>query len=194
MALVCLLSRPAFCQLQANPIAIDFGDRGHNENPAGTLVLSNTGSVPITIREVKPSCDCIKIEPRTLTAPIPAGGAVALKVSMGSGRAIGILEKHIEITAAETGVPPLSIPVGMRVLDGLSVEPRELKFDGVVGGQPLTEAVDIRWSASVKSPRPITVTDASVKGHPSPLDRPCGTPASTSRRRCPTSPAESGSR
>ena len=164
--LFCLLVNASWIsgQLTVNPPVIDFGYRGHNESPEEKVTITNTGQAPIKVREIKVSCSCMKVEPPRLEAAIPPGGSSEFGVTMSSGRAIGRLEKYIEIYPADSGLQPIRIPVGMRVLEGLVVEPTDLKFDGVVGGQPLTQSVSIKWNPRVKDPKPFAVTDIHVTG------------------------------
>lgn len=126
-----------------DPRAVDFGERGHDDRASRTLTLRNDGTAPVRVLAVEKTCDCLTISPRSLPAPIPPGGSATLEVSMGSGRAIGALEKYVDIRTDDPRVPSIRVPVRMRVFDGFSIEPRELRFDGVCGGDPLTQSVAV---------------------------------------------------
>ncbi|MGQ9591421.1 MAG: DUF1573 domain-containing protein [Planctomycetota bacterium] len=129
-----------------HPRVVDFGDRGHDERPSATLSLRNDGTAPVKVLAVEKTCDCLAISPRSIPAPIPPGGSAVLEVSMASGRAIGALEKYIDIRTDDPRAPSIRVPVRMRVFDGFSIEPRELHFDGVCGGEPLAQSVAVAFS------------------------------------------------
>lgn len=133
-------------RLLVSPERIDFGDRGQMERPSATLTLSNDGDTDLEVLEMKPSCSCIQVRPGRLSRPIPPGGALKVRVLMGSGRAIGSLSKYIAIRT--DGVPALTrVPTRLSVFDGLRQEPRDIHFEGVVGGQPVARSVDLLWPA-----------------------------------------------
>ena len=151
--MVCLWTAPltAGGRLSVSPNALDFGERGHRERPSATLRLSNDGDGPLTIAAIEPSCSCIELRPDRGPAPLTPGKSMEIAVTMGSGRAIGKLEKHITIRT--DGAPGLvRVPVGMRVFDGLSQEPRDVVFEGVVGGDPATRTIDLVWSRGRSRP------------------------------------------
>lgn len=140
-ALPCAAARS---ELQVEPAALDFGERGQNERPEAPVQLRNTGTAPILIQDLKKSCDCIALSPPTLPSRIEPGQAVTVLVSMGSGRAMGRLDKSITIRASGAGRPEVSIPVRMRVFEDLEVEPRSIRFEGVLGGKPEKAVVDVK--------------------------------------------------
>lgn len=149
--LAVLLPRaPAFAQIECRPRAIDFGERGHDERPAETLILRNVGASALAVGTIRPNCDCIRVEPSEMRDPIPPGGSVELVVSMSSGRAIGTMEKSIAIEVP-TG-PALKVPVSMRVHPGLELKPRDLRFEGVFGGDPVVQHVAIALGARGAGP------------------------------------------
>lgn len=143
VALLVLLVRPAAAQVKAEPAELDFGRRGHNDRPVLTLVLENVGTAPVAVTRIAPSCSCIQVEPALPPGPIPAAGKVEIKVSMGSGRAMGVLDKALSIATTHPGSPVLHVPVHMRVFEDLEMKPGELHFDGAVGGPPISESVVI---------------------------------------------------
>ena len=134
----------ALAQLSVSPRAIDFGEHGHEARRKAELTLENRGSEPLTISEIHPTCGCIEVRPPALAEAIPAGGSVRLTVTMSGGRAMGVLEKAIEIRPRAGA--PLRVPVTMKVLHEFRMEPRELRFDGVVGGEPITAEVRVERS------------------------------------------------
>jgi hypothetical protein len=140
-------AHPASAQIKVTPALIDFGERGHDERPTETLTLENKGKEPVTVSEIKPTCGCISVDPPILLNPIPPGGSEKLKVSMGSGIAMGVLEKHIAIYTEDRNTPVAMASVKMRVFENFSMEPRELHFDGVAGGEPVTKMIEIKWGA-----------------------------------------------
>ncbi|MGH9362259.1 MAG: DUF1573 domain-containing protein, partial [Thermoanaerobaculia bacterium] len=97
LLLVSGLAAPARAQLHIEPRAIDFGERGQNERPEATVLLENRGPVPLVVREIKVSCDCLQVFPPRIDAPLPPQGSLPLRVSMGSGRAMGRLDKRISL-------------------------------------------------------------------------------------------------
>src|SRR5262245_43813861 len=126
LPLLLFLSLPAAspAQLKLDPPSIDFGDRGQNERPETTVTLRNLRTTPLTLREIKKSCYCLNFFPDRFPAPIPAGGQTQLKVSMGSGRAMGRLEKRLTILTSSASQPEVSLPVAMSVLEAFEMEPR----------------------------------------------------------------------
>ena len=150
-------------QVKVTPAFVDFGYRGHNERPLETLLIENKGPAEVTIRELKPSCSCLTVEPAVIAAPIPAGGSVTVKIGMSSGRAMGILEKHLTLVTSDARVRPVEVPIRMSVFEGFSMEPYDVHFDGVVGGAPVTMTVDVTWSARGRPPRTFTLEPGVVK-------------------------------
>lgn len=158
-----LLVAPSLrADIVCTPRVIEFGDRGHNERPSATLKLRNTGERPVRIHSIKPSCGCIGIQPPALPRAVPPGGTAEIEVSMGSGRAIGRLHKSILITTDDPGRPSINVSVQMRVFDGLSMEPRDLKYDGVVGGDPVTKTIDLKWDERRGGPGKLAVSIVGV--------------------------------
>lgn len=162
-AVLSLTAVPLAAQLRLSPSTIDFGERGHEERPTLALVLENTGTEPLVVAALKPNCSCITVTPPALSGPIPPGGSEEVLVSMSSGRAMGILEKRLEVLTAEERPAAFSIPLVMRVHDGFLLEPHDLRFDGVVGGEPLTRSVEVKRR---KGPRdaPFMLEAEGVKG------------------------------
>ncbi len=141
LALLALAAPRLFAGLSVSPPAIDFGERGHDERPTETLVLRNDGAKPLSVLKIEKSCDCIAIVPSSLSAPIPPRGTATVAVSMTSGRGMGLFEKYLTIRTDDTASPAVRVPVRMRVLEGFSIEPRELHYDGVCGGKPVAQSV-----------------------------------------------------
>jgi hypothetical protein len=163
LLLLSLVSTPAArAQLQVLPPSIDFGERGQNERPEATLTLRNTGSRPLLVREIKKSCDCLGFFPPQLNGPIPPGGTSQIKVSMGSGRAMGLLEKRITIVTQNLEQPELVIPVAMRVFDAFEMEPRSVSLEGVCGGAPAQAAVEIKLRPG-RRPQPVRLEVKTVR-------------------------------
>ncbi len=133
----------AFSQIAVEPRAVDFGSRGQGERPEVELIVRNTGKEGVTIGEMKRSCDCIQLSPASLP-PIEAGQSASLKVSMGSGRAMGRLDKSITLTPSDPRFAAVQVPISMRVLDEFEMEPYGLRLDGVIGGPMEKAAVEIR--------------------------------------------------
>lgn len=159
LILACGSSPRLEAQTQLRPDRVDFGDCGHNEKPSAKVVIENRGASPLTIREIRTSCSCIDVSPRTIQMPIAPGGSETITVSMGSNRAMGVLDKYLTIVAADAAIRPVTLPVHMRVFPGFAMEPRELRFDGVCGGRPLTLGLELRR----KDRRPFTLTLDGVK-------------------------------
>ena len=80
--------------LQVNPDRIFFPDLGHGERPRQTLTLFNGGDETLRISSIKPSCDCIKVFPATVSQIAP-GESVDLEVTMHSGRQMGKVNKKL---------------------------------------------------------------------------------------------------
>jgi hypothetical protein len=159
-----LVPAPLAAQIEATPRAMDLGERGHNEKVEAELLLKNAGKEPVSLGRIAPTCSCIQVDPPALPQPIAPGASVKLTVTMSSGRAMGALHKALEITRAGATVPSLRIPVAMSVLSDYEVEPRELQFEGVVGGQPLVQTVRVTWNPKVKGKGELSVSAPVVKG------------------------------
>jgi hypothetical protein len=158
VALSLAVAPAALAQVKVTPGFLDFGERGHMEKPSAEIVLENGSQKPLTIWEMKPTCGCIQLEPPALVNVIPPGGSAKVKVSMGSGRAMGSLDKSIEISTSDPATPRLTIPAKMRVFTGFVSAPLDLKFDGVFGGAPVTQSVEVkRRSAAALQPFTLTV-------------------------------------
>ncbi|MBI4601356.1 MAG: DUF1573 domain-containing protein [Planctomycetes bacterium] len=156
---------PAAGQLAVSPPVLDFGDRGHHETPSDFLEIRNEGTEPLAIREVRQSCSCITLDSAAAKAPIPPGGSVKLQVHMASGRAIGKLEKHIDILPVDPRVRPVRVAARMRVFDGFSQDPLDLRFDGIVGGPPITRSFEVRrpGDAGAAAGPPFSLEAGAVK-------------------------------
>jgi hypothetical protein len=86
---------------------------------------------------------------------------VAVNVSMGSGRALGRLDKWIDIQT--DGKPAqVKVPANMRVFAGFDMEPYQFHFDGEVGGAAVTEAVEIKWVERTPPPKEFSFTVEGV--------------------------------
>jgi hypothetical protein len=184
---VILAGGVAFAQVEVTPPSINFGERGQNERPEETVIIRNKGARPVQIQEIKKSCDCLTISPAQIGAPIPAGGTFPIRISMGSGRAMGRLDKYVTIVTSEPGkhvltgpggrvgpevkIPGVSpdplkgevkIPISMRVFDDFEMEPRELRFAGAIGGPPETGSVEVKLRKG-RPPMPIDLKVVEVK-------------------------------
>ena len=148
--------------LVAEPAVIDFGERGHLETPQTRLSLANRSGQPIRIQQLRPSCSCIRLKPATWPTPIAAGESVIVEVSMGSGRAMGTLSKHIDI---QTDRGSVRVPTRMSVFDGFRVEPLETVFTGRVGGEPVTHAIDVRWTRPAPPPADLRLVVEGIDGY-----------------------------
>jgi hypothetical protein len=162
-AVLSLTVAPLPAQLRLSPSALDFGERGHEEQPTLALVLENTGTEPLVVAALKPNCSCITVSPPSLSGAIAPGSSEEVLISMSSGRAIGILEKRLEVLVGGGRPGSFLVPLIMRVHEGFQVEPHDLRFDGVVGGEPLTRSVEVKRR---KGPRdaPFTLAAEGVKG------------------------------
>jgi hypothetical protein len=158
--ILCLAPADARAQIKLTPPAVDFGERGHNERPTQEVTVENLGKSPLVVREMKRSCDCIELTPRALSGPIPAGGSASIKVSMGSGLAMGKLDKYVGFFCGDDKVPAAVLPVKMRVFEGFSRDPWDFRFDGVVGGEPVVQHVDLKSRSGQKT---FTLTVDGVK-------------------------------
>jgi hypothetical protein len=136
-------------QIVIEPPSLDFGERGQNERPHASLTLRNTGDEPVSIGQIKKSCDCISLSPRQLIQPIPARGSVEIQVAMGSWRAMGQLHKWIDIIPQDIRKPRIRVPVSMRVLSRFEMNPREIRFEGVVGGKKEVKSVVVKTRRGV---------------------------------------------
>jgi hypothetical protein len=165
-----LLPAASQAQLKLEPPRVDFGERGQNERPETTVILRNLGTAPLTLKDIKKSCDCLGFSPDRFTAPIPAGGQTELKITMGSGRAMGRLEKHLTILTSSTSQPEVSLPVSMSVLDGFEMEPRGVTLFGLVGGPPERAEVAIKLRRGARPQR----VDLAIKEVRSVFGRPSG--------------------
>jgi hypothetical protein len=141
----------ARAQDKVSPGVLDFGERGHMEKPAADLVIENAGKKAVTIWEIKPTCGCIQVEPPAIVNPIPPGGSATVRVSMGSGRAMGSLDKSIEISTSDPATPRVTVASRMRVFTDFVSAPLDLKFDGVFGGEPVTQGVDVKWRSPARA-------------------------------------------
>ncbi len=122
--------------------SIHFGERGHNERPVETIEIKNTGSAPLKILEYKVSCSCIKVSPDRPTT-IPQKGSLKLNISMGSGRAMGLLSKTLTIISNDLARPKITLPVSMKVHDGFKMSTLQLKYEGKQGKPPVSQYVDV---------------------------------------------------
>ena len=155
--LICVgLASPAQAQLIAEPKALSFGEQGHSASVERELVIKNEGSTAITVERIRPSCSCTKVVPPAITAPIAPGASVRLHVTMNGGRAMGELKKYIEFTTKAQGA--LRVPVSMRIHPRFRMKPREIRFDGVVGGEPVVQRIEI----SAKDGKAFTLGDGIV--------------------------------
>jgi hypothetical protein len=161
--LLATAGREARAQLEVQPPSIDFGERGQNERPEAVLTLRNGGVAPLKIRELKRSCDCLGLSPQQLSSPIPPGGSATLRVTMSSGRAMGRLDKRITIVTQNPRQPEVVVPVVMRVLDDFEMEPRSISFEGVCGGSPEKQAIEVRPHRG-RRPPPITLAIKGIHG------------------------------
>jgi hypothetical protein len=145
-----LAAAQAQARLDIQPRFLDFGERGHEETPHGELVITNRGDAALVLTRLEPSCSCIQISPAKLE-PIPPGASRAITVSMSSGRAIGKLVKELRIESNDARAPRVSVPVGMKVLEGFEVEPRELRLTGIIGGAPAEASLDVLYRPAGKA-------------------------------------------
>jgi hypothetical protein len=160
-------------QIAASPSVIDFGERGHNERPRATLTIENRGREPVQVRGIQASCGCIEVSPAAIPRPIPPGGSERIEISMGSGRAMGTLEKHVTILTNDLALPSTVVPVRMRVFPGFEMEPRDLRFDGVVGGKPIAKTLDVVYKGPGGSAKRFELSvDAVKSAGASPIESP----------------------
>ncbi len=143
--------------LHVSPRALSFGDRGHGERPELTLTLTNRGTETLSGLSLTASCSCIQLAPTRLRLAV--GESRDVKVSMGSGRAMGHLNKRVEIQGAGT---PIRVPTTMHVFDGFRQKPLEIVYSAAVGGDPVTRTVDILWSKRTPAPADLSLTVHSV--------------------------------
>ena len=160
----------AFGQIAVEPRSIDFGSRGQGERPEVELTIRNLGTEAVAIGEMKRSCDCIQLSPASLP-PLGAGHSTSLKVSMGSGRAMGRLDKSITLTPSDPRFPAIQVPVSMRVLDEFEMEPYGIRLDGVIGGPVEQAVVEVRRRRTAPS-GPLDLQIKAIQGR---FSRPSGT-------------------
>ena len=130
--------------LEIAPAGIDFGERGHGESAETKLAVRNPGkeSVRVTFR---PSCSCMTISPKS--AVFAPGAVRSVKLTMSSGRGMGLFSKYIEVKSAPANggaETKRQIPVRMRVFVGYRMDPREMRFAAVLNGEPVSASIDVR--------------------------------------------------
>lgn len=133
--------------------SLDFGERGHLERPEIPLVIRNTGTAPLNLTRFEVSCDCIEVLPPR-PAAIPPGGSRTVKVSMGSGRAMGRLDKKLTIHSDDPVRSKVTLPVSMRVHAAFRMKPLQFRFQGLRGKDPVTSTVDILPRTPGRRPAP----------------------------------------
>ncbi len=145
MTWILLLSRTALAggpKIEISPRQVDFGEQGHNEHPEQVITVKNGGDRSLVIQKVDVSCDCIQVLPRTF-GPLPPGQFATLRISMGSGRAMGRLDKKVTFSTNDAAAPQVSVPVTMSVFEGFEMNPSSVQFKGIYGGKPVEVAVDL---------------------------------------------------
>jgi hypothetical protein len=109
------------------------------------LSLINDGGKAVRVREVKPTCSCIHVAPQLAGRDFVPGERMEIEVSMSSGRAMGLLSKFVEIHTDDAVV---RVPSRMHVFTGIEQNPRQVRFEGVVGGTPVTQNIELVWEPS----------------------------------------------
>ncbi|MBI4583772.1 MAG: DUF1573 domain-containing protein [Planctomycetes bacterium] len=130
-------------RIEISPRQVDFGVQGHNERPEEVITVKNSGDKPLVVQKVDVSCDCLQVLPRTF-GPLPPGQFATLRISMGSGRAMGRLDKKVTFITNDAAAPQVSLPVTMSVFEGFEMNPSSVQFKGIYGGKPVEVAVDLR--------------------------------------------------
>ncbi|MBN1442619.1 MAG: DUF1573 domain-containing protein [Planctomycetes bacterium] len=128
--------------LRPSPRQLDFGDRGHSEEVRLPLELHNAGEAPVKILALRASCGCTRVSPSAWNAPIAPDETIELSVTMSSGRAVGTLDKYLEIQTDDSA-NPLRVPTRMRVFAGFRTQPYQFQFEGEVGGRAVTKSIEI---------------------------------------------------
>ncbi|MEM7233548.1 MAG: DUF1573 domain-containing protein, partial [Planctomycetota bacterium] len=136
--------------LKLSSTSLDFGSVGHDETVARKLTITNTGTKPVRIVELRPSCGCTKVSPRQIRQPIAAGASVDVNVTMSSGRATGKLHKYVAVRSDQCDSAS-RVGVLMKIFSGYQVRGR-IKLEGEFKGKEVSAFVDLTRQAKSNEP------------------------------------------
>ncbi len=99
--------------LAAEPPTADLGFLAPNTAGEGTVRILNTGSTPLTISQVQPSCKCTTLD-NLVGKVIEAGSSIEMKVKLEGAPAVGPRNSSVKIMV-DGFTRPLDIPVRAEV-------------------------------------------------------------------------------
>ena len=125
-----------------HPDKIDFGTVPVNESRQAVVKLENPSDKPITIRELRGSCGCVKLT-STSTAVAPHGTLdVQVEFSAFSGRKTDTVRGYFKTN--ERSDPFCTFDITAKVREEFIVEPSPVDFETLVKGVARTKDVLIR--------------------------------------------------
>ena len=130
----------------------DFGVREQGETDRFVVKVKNTGTGPLTIRDVKVTCGCVNATMANRTAPIPAGGERDLVLTLVTARQRGKMQKYCYVSSDDPKTPQAVIAITGEILGDWRVEPKHLNFGIVQAGKTpeATFRVEVRPGRTVE--------------------------------------------
>ena len=128
----------------ASPTSLDLGFMRPNQNAVGTVTLRNTGTAPVRVLAVTPSCKCTTTTD-IVGKEIPPGGTATFDTTLEGAPVPGVRTSTIRVLV-EGSAAPIEIKVKGEVSQAVRAVPAYLNC---VGGKNLTgrlvvESIDKR--------------------------------------------------
>jgi hypothetical protein len=128
----------------ASPLNLDLGFMRPNQNAVGTVTLRNTGSEPVRVLAVTPSCKCTTTTD-IVGKEIPAGGTATFDTTLEGAPVPGVRTSTIRVLV-EGSSTPIEIKVKGEVSQAVRAIPAYLNCVGGknLSGRLVVESIDKR--------------------------------------------------
>jgi hypothetical protein len=137
----------------------DFGQVAKGDKIKAVFTVKNTGTVPLEINQVRPTCGCTVASYDKVIAP---GGTGKVEAEVDTGEFTGPITKAVLVFSNDTATPQLNLVVKADVRAFVDVLPRALLRFAVLQGETATEKVVLVPSDDIQ----FKVTEVTTGGGP----------------------------
>jgi len=147
---------PKISGLSINPGILDFGEVYVGEEPVKYLVIGNTGTDPLTLKDVYSECGCAiprvifsdgreeeisSLNRREKIGIIAPGHEVRIEIRFVTHGYEGELHKHVKVYTDHPDHPSFKVCVDARIVHAIEMKPEVVDFGTVVRGAQSEKSV-----------------------------------------------------
>jgi len=125
----------------------DFGSVPHGTQLQYSFAVKNIWAVPIQITDIRPSCGCVKATPSTRM--LQPHESATLDIAMDGRRFTGPKSVMVYVTVGPDYISTAALKVTAVARPDVVLNPGEVNFGVVRGGQTPTQIVDVEYAGSL---------------------------------------------